>query len=82
MKAIPVSSSKILFLQTDRLTVHCAAYSAHNIIGAAKFDTGVILEGTLENGMGGSFTDYIRVRVKHTGVEREGLVSRHVVKRA
>ena len=56
-------------------------YKAYGIIGALKDDTGVILEGTLENGLGAQLADYVRIRVNHGGVEREGLVSRYVLKR-
>lgn len=53
----------------------------YGIIGALTGDHAVVLDGTLENGLGGTLSDYVRVRVNHEGYEREGLVSRHVLKK-
>jgi hypothetical protein len=42
----------------------------------------VLLEGNLETGLAPPLDDYVRVRINQGATEREGLVSRHVLKKA
>jgi hypothetical protein len=75
------SATRVVFESDHVIDETDPANQAYGIIGALEGDTAILLEGNLETGLGGALEDYVRVRVNHSGVEREGLVSRHILRK-